>query len=440
MKRFLISLMMLVIITAFVTAGGQAEKGSSSAEKKVLEMHVLAEQDVNAYMQKVIDAYEAENPDIEIKLMPKENAAYKTAIQVAVGSDDPPDIFFVWSGEYTGKFVRNGQLADLTPAYQGAWGDLVTDATKTPFTLGGKIWAVPYSLETKMFYYNKEIFNNAGVEVPETWDDLIEAGKKIAETGVTPLIMGGVDSWQECHYISLLNQKLLGAENLDKDYNLQRERGDLFSDPRYVESLNYLKGLKDEGLFPENIATIKYETAQALFFSEKAAMMYGGTWNMAVWEGTNSAAPPDFKNKYAMFPMPKIPGGAGDQNFILGAPIGLAVSASSPYYDEAVDFLQFYTNVENQKMWVQDTSRLPAVKGAVTSDNAHEKLQWVAKYVEDASGMVGWLDTVVEISISNVYLNGLVSLMNESKSAEKVMEDVRAQAQQIQDEIGPIIY
>lgn len=437
MKRVMVAILLVLLVLSPLAAGGQSE---AAVEKKVLEMHVLAEQDVNAYMQKVIDAYESQNPEVEIKLVAKENDAYKTAIQVAVGSDDPPDIFFVWSGEYTGKFVRNGQLADLSPAYDSAWGSSITDATKTPFTLGGKIWAVPYSLESKVFYYNKEIFAEAGVSIPETWDELIAAGKKIAAKGYTPLIMGGLNSWQECHYVSLLNQKVLSASEIDKDYNLQRDRDELFSDPGYVESLGYLKGLKDEGLFPQNIATIAYETAQALFFSGKASMFYGGTWNMAVWEGTNGAAPPDFKDKYGMFAMPSIDSGRGDQGYILGAPIGLAVSSGSEYYDEAVDFLQFYTSLENQQMWVSDTKRLPSVKGAVTPSNSSEKLQWVAGYVEDATGMVGWLDTVVEISISNVYLNGLVSLMNGSKSAQQVMMEVKAQAQKVQDDIGPIVY
>jgi raffinose/stachyose/melibiose transport system substrate-binding protein len=429
--------MLMSLVLSPLAAGGQSEQKTTDT---VIEMHVLAEQDVNAYMEKVIDEYERLNPGIQIKLVAKENDAYKTAIQVAVGSDDPPDIFFVWSGEYTGKFVRNNQLADLTPAYASPWGDTITEATKTPFTLGGKIWAVPYSLESKVFYYNKEIFAEAGVTIPQTWEELIAAGKKIAAKGYTPLVMGGLNSWQECHYISLLNQKVLGADEIDKDYNLQRDREDLFSDPGYVESLTYLKGLKDEGLFPQNIASIAYETAQALFFSSQAAMFYGGTWNMAVWDGTNGAAPPDFKDSYGMFSMPAIDSGRGDHGYILGAPIGLAVSARSKNYAEAVDFLQFYTSVENQKQLVAETKRLPSVIGAVTPENASENLQWVAGYVEDATGMVGWLDTVVEISISNVYLNGLVSLMNESKSAEQVMSAVKAQAQEIQDTIGPINY
>jgi len=437
MKKIILFILMAAVIGLPIIAKGQTEEDS---DKTILEMHVLAEQDVNEFMKHVISEWETANPGYRIKLVTRENDAYKTAIQVSVGSGDPPDIFFVWSGEYAGKFVRNGQVSDLTSYYESEWGNTITDAARTPFEMGRKIWAVPYSVETKVFYYNKELFRKAGVEVPETWEDLISAGKKLDSINVIPLINGGVNAWQSCHYISLLNQKILGASKLVKDYNLQRPREELFTDPGYITALNYFKGLKDEGLFPQNIASVDYETAQALFYSERAAMFYGGSWNMAVWDGKNSAAPPEFAEKWGMFPMPVINAGAGDQGYTLGAPIGLAVSSQSEHKEAAVSFLQFFTNVENQQSFVAETARLPAVKGAVTSDNSDEKVQWMANHIENATGMVGWLDTVLEISVSNVYLNGLVSLLNGSKTPEEIMEETRNQAQIVQDEIGPILY
>lgn len=414
--------------------------GVLAKAKTTLNVWTLTEGDVNEYEQKVINAFEKAYPDIQIKLHTAENESYKTAIQVAIGSNNPPDIFFVWAGEYTGKFVRAKQVADLTKSFNSAWGKAFMKAALTPYTFGNKIYAVPYSVEAKYFFYNKVAFANQDLEAPRTWEELISDGQKLKTAGLVPIAFGVSEPWTGCHYISILNQKLVGEKTMMEDYELRNPKGKLFTNPGYVLALKKLKELQDKDLFNPSVTSVSNDMARALFFSSKSAMMFGGTWNMAVWEGINSAAPKDFKAKYGMFRMPVIKEGKGNQNYVLGAPIGFAISPKSKNLKQAQTFLQYFTSQKSQKQMVGELKRLPAVAGCVTSDNASDKLRWVSEDIEKADGMVGWLDTVLEISISNVYLNGIQAMLNGTSTPEQVMESVQKQAQKVQEQIGSIIY
>lgn len=436
MRKTVLALLVMLIGSLVVFASGQQE---ASSEQKVVELHMLAEQDVIAMVEGVIERFEADNPDITVELVTREVEAYKTAIQVAVGSGDAPDIFFVWSGEYTGKFVREGRLLDLTDYVRQGWPSEFFSATLDPFTLGESVWAIPYSLESKFLYYNTAHFDELGLDPPETWDELYTVARELNDAGYIPLTAGGSLGWQLAHYISLLNQKLLGTEHILRDYNLDRDPDELFAAPEYVEAIRMLVDLKEGGVFGPNVHALPYEAAQAQFYTGQASMFYGGTWTLAIWNGSNGLAPPEFRDQYALTSLPAVPDGAGDQGVVLGAPIGLAVSADSDVKEEAIAFLKYFTSQPNQRRVVTELNRLPATEGAVP-DDAPSELKQISDTLAEATGMVGWLDTVVEISISNVYLNGLVAALNGSMTPEEVMEGVREQAVAVQEEIGRISY
>jgi raffinose/stachyose/melibiose transport system substrate-binding protein len=446
-KRWaLVAVLILLLTVTPLFAGGQREAAAdgetSQSEQKIeLVWQTLTSDVRNRVMQEYIDAYEELHPNVSIKHVHQENDTYKTAIQVALASDDPPDIFFVWGDEYTGKLVRAGQVADMTEAFNTPWGETITEATKSQFTFGGRIYGVPRHMSSKYMYYNKEHFQQAGItELPETWAEFMDVTRQLKDAGFTPLTIGGKDSWQEAHWISLMNQKILGTEAIMDDYNLRDDPEDLFTDAGYVRALEMFKEIDDRGYFVENAHAIPRHASDALFYTEQASMIYAGTWAVSIWKGERAnTAPPEFHDKWGMFRMPAISDGQGDQNVILGAADGYAISAKTPHFDTCMDFLQFTTNMENARKWAE-IGNLSSVEGAVTPDIVSEELAWIAEDVAKASGMVGWMDTTMEASVVKVYLDGMVSVLAGDKSPTQVMEEVAAQARKVQDERGAIVY
>ncbi len=439
-KKLLVLVACLGLLApSFLFSGGEAE--TSGPEKVNLVWQTLSSDLRNGVQDEYIADFEEKNPGVRIDHIHQENDTYKTAIQVALASDDPPDMFFVWGDEYCGKLVRAGQVADLTEAYDTPWGDTITDATKTQFTFGGKIYGVPRHMSSKYFYYNKEHFQKAGInEMPQTWQEFLDICNRLKNAGFTPLTIGGKDSWQECHWISIMNQKLMGLDFIMDDYNLRRDRAKLFSDSGYVKALQMFKDLDTKGYFVDNAHAIPRHASDALFYTGQVSIIYSGTWAVQIFNGSReNTAPPEFADKWDMFRMPDITKGKGDQNVILGAADGYAISSKTPHYDICMDFMKFTTNMENAKKWAA-IGNLSSVKGAVSADLVDEKTAWIAKDVATASGMVGWMDTTMEASVVKVYLDGMVSVLAGDKSPEQVMKEVQAQAQKVQDEKGPIVY
>ena len=80
-----------------------------------LEFLWQSDQYLTPFAERTVARFEKLNPDIDINIRTYANEAYKTAIQVILTSDAPPDLFFNWAGEDTGRFVRAGLVEDLTP-------------------------------------------------------------------------------------------------------------------------------------------------------------------------------------------------------------------------------------------------------------------------------------------------------------------------------------
>ncbi|MQY69797.1 MAG: extracellular solute-binding protein [Firmicutes bacterium] len=411
-----------------------------SAEKVQLNWWVVSEPKRDECIKVIINNFQQEYPDIEVNLVSIPNDPYKTKIRVAVGSDAPPDLFEVWVGEFTGKFVRAGQVLDITDYLTGAWRESLGGAV-TVLTYDERIYGVPHCLQVKYMFYIRSVFDEVGVRVPQTWDEFLNVCAKLKAAGYIPIAQGNLNRWPGCHWISILNQKIVGEDQIFKDYNLQGSPEDLFTAEAYVEALAKLLSLQEKGFFSKGMNAMTQSEARALFLVEQAAMFYGGTWQLVTFGGAAGEVEPGWIDGLSAFRFPDIPEGLGNQDYILGAPGGMVVSSKTKYPEEVISLLRYFSSVESQKLWAKTTNELTVVKGTTTEETAPFALQIeLARDTAEASGMIGWLDTVLEISVSTDYLNGIQAMLNYTMTPEQVMEMVRETAQLVQSQIGPITY
>lgn len=96
---------------------GEATSATAPAtgEKQTLDLWFNSDETFNQFNEKVVADFEAANPDIDIVYSPYANEAYKTTLQVAIGSGDPPDILFNWAGDDTGRFAPRRQSTGSDP-------------------------------------------------------------------------------------------------------------------------------------------------------------------------------------------------------------------------------------------------------------------------------------------------------------------------------------
>lgn len=135
--------------------------------------------------QKVADAFMAEHPDIKVEIMGEPWNDYFTKMQTLWASGDAaaiPDVLFLWP---TPRYAAEGVLEDLTPYIESAGYDLndYWPALLESASYDGKVYGFPRDIGLEVLYYNKDIFDEVGVEYPTdawTWDDLAAAAEKLS--------------------------------------------------------------------------------------------------------------------------------------------------------------------------------------------------------------------------------------------------------------------
>ena len=92
-----------------------ADSGNSGDVKVIKLFHRFPDDPCNSFIESKLAEYESLHPDIKFEVTSAQNQPYKEKIKVVVGSDECPDIFFSFCGEFSERFIREGLLLDLTP-------------------------------------------------------------------------------------------------------------------------------------------------------------------------------------------------------------------------------------------------------------------------------------------------------------------------------------
>src|SRR5580692_9225992 len=149
--------------------------------------------------QQAATAFHAAHPNVTIQVEPLQNEAFTTKVPPALASSNPPDIYQQWGGGQEATQIPSGKVADLTKLSSG-WIGQVGSAAQA-WQVNGKQYGVPYDLHTVGFWYRKDLFAKAAMELQGDWDPGVMApltsDKKLnSELGWFPFpaITGGAGS------------------------------------------------------------------------------------------------------------------------------------------------------------------------------------------------------------------------------------------------------
>ncbi|SDE23118.1 raffinose/stachyose/melibiose transport system substrate-binding protein [Paenibacillus sp. UNCCL117] len=422
----LMSALMILLLAAACSNGNDAGKAAGEtgdAGKVTLQFfHRWPNEPFNGYFNSVIKEFQDKNPNIKIEVISALNDQYKQKINVVLANENPPDIFFSWAGEYGEKFAREGKALDLTSYYADdkTWSEQIMPSAIEPFTKDGKTFAVPLMVSTKLFYYNKTVFNKLGLQPPATWSQFMQVLTKLkAESGLTPLAVGNKAPWVAGAYMTSLNARLVPGDVLTKDYAAATGE---FTHPGYVQAIQ-----KFQELMPymnDQPNAISFEEERNMFINQQAVISYEETSGFRFFK--------DLPFEWGFFQMPAIEGGAGDPNIMTGAPEGFMISAKTKHPKEAMAFLKFLTSKENGVKYVKDTNYASAVKGAINAETSpHPLMIEAANKIIEAKSMAQWVDTLMDSRVSQVYLAAMQEVLNNKKTPEQVMKEVQDIAKQV---------
>mgnify|MGYP000623542684 CR=1 FL=1 len=328
----------LAAITIAATAGlalsgcaGAAGPSSDSSDegKTVLSVSVWNYEGTPEF-KALFDAYEEANPDIDIEPVDILADDYAEKVTTMLAGGDTTDVLTMKNVTDYSRYANRGQLLEINDVVDGL------DKDNTPaladFDLDGNYFAAPYRQDFWLLYYNKDLFDAAGIEYPEnlTWDEYAETAKQLSgETGGQKVY----GTYQ--HYWRSVIQAIAAAQN---DGDLVGGDYSFFKD-QYEMTLD----LQSSG------ATLDWATAQSqqtsyrtMFETGQAAMMPMGSWYIAGVLAAQKEGKTDVN--WGLAPMPQIAAGGDVTTF--GSPTAFAVNKNAEHSDEAKEFLAWATGEE----------------------------------------------------------------------------------------------
>jgi len=308
-------------------AGGQ--------KVKLRVVTITTDENRNRIMEEFIKPGLAEAlPHIEVEFEPGgggEDMANK--LKTFNASGDMPDVFWSDAGYFT-PLKSTGSIMDLTEAITK---DGFIDKYAIPEALkhiDGKIYSISSGADayfTPVIFYHKDLFEQAGVQVPATFDELIAVAKKLKDQGIVPAVTPGKDGWGPKLF---LLQQMIQIGDPQAMIELVSNRTD-FDNPSVRAGAARIERLGKGGGFPAGVANLGYGPAIEMFTAKKAAMYFMFTWelpNLAKDENVDFFPFPPASDKY-------------DPNQYVqfwGSPVnGYAVSAHTKHPEEAVQLAEY---------------------------------------------------------------------------------------------------
>jgi raffinose/stachyose/melibiose transport system substrate-binding protein len=331
------------------------------AETDITILHVNNNVAATTLWDKIAADYEKEHPGTKVQFKYLENEAFKAKLPTMLQSDDSrPSAFYSWGGGVMQAQDKAGFLKDISTDVAATENNLASTADEA-FKVDGKTVGVPYEVGEVAFFYNKKLFEKAGVKAEDikTWDDFLGAVKKLKASGITPIVVGAGEKWPMHFYYSYLVMRL-GGEHALADAKAGKDGG--FKNATFVEAGERLRELAALEPFQPGYLQTSHAQSAGIFGDGKAAMDLMGQWVLGMQGPSSTSGKGLAPEDIGIFSFPILPGGKGKPTDILGGINGFLVTKTAP--KETVDFLNFFSQENYAKEAAATGGYIPVYKGA----------------------------------------------------------------------------
>lgn len=388
--------------------------------------HISTKDPALSDWQKMADDYMAEHPNVTIEITVLENEAFKTKLTTVLQSGEVPDIFQSWGGGTLKEQIDAGLLKDITPDLDAdgeAWRSTFAPGALAVFSSDGKNYGVPWDMGMVGWWYNKDLFEQAGItEVPTTWEGFLESVQMLKDAGITPISLGEGDTWTGMHIWSYLATRIGG----EAAFTAAANRTGSFTDPAFVQAGEELMKLIELDPFQDGYLGATHDEMQATFGNGKAAMELSGQWAPSV-QKANSADQEGVKN-LGMFNFPAVGGGAGKISDVIGGGNGFAIGKDAE--PEAIDFVKYLTSQQNQTIIAASGTGIPVVNGA-ESGLTDPNLLLVQQSFAQAEYFQLYYDQILPSAMGGVINDAVQKLFAGTATPAEVAAEIEAGAQDL---------
>ena len=290
--------------------------------------------DIDIWNETIIPAFNQAYPDIKVTFNPIPPTEYNSAVNAKFAGGTAGDLISCRPFDASLELYKQGNLAPLNDL-KGM--DNFSDVAKSAWQTddGSVTFCLPMASVIHGFIYNKEAFEEVGVEVPKTREEFYAALDKFKEDGsYIPMAMGTADQWEA----ATMGFQNVGANHWKGEAGRKAliDGSAKFTDKPYVDTFAEIASWKN--YLPDGYEAISYPDAQNLFTLGRAAVYPAGSWDISLF---NSQA--DFA--FGAFP-PPAPAGSETCYISDHTDIGMGMNANTTNSAEARLFLEWMAGTE----------------------------------------------------------------------------------------------
>ena len=421
-RKVLLVLLVVLLCSQFLFAGGRSA-GGTSAQGKVVTLLVDKDFDLSG-TEAVMRAIESQlgiRTEVEVRMGGTEG---DNIVKTRLATGSMSDIFIYNTGSLFQALNPSQTLYDITNEPYTA---SISDDFKNAVTLNGRVYGAPQgSTMAGAILYNKAIYRELGLSVPHTWNDFIANCEKIQAAGKTAVIASLRDTWTSQLYLLGDNYNVKAAyPTWPQDYTANRAK--------YATTPAALRGFQKTAdirpyLNRDYLAT-NYDQAV-----EKLAMGEGAHWAMLT-QALSSVANA-YPNKIDDIGVFGVPGdNPNNHGITVWTSNGIYINKNSPQLELAKQWVAFYVSQEGLRIYSQ--ARKPdgpfSIKNVTLPDTVYEGVKEMQPYFNQ-----GRADVALEFespikgpNLEQILVEVMTGSMTPAQAAALYDEDVAKQAIQL---------
>ncbi|MDO4339278.1 MAG: extracellular solute-binding protein [Eubacteriales bacterium] len=422
MKKRMAKIVSLALTAAMVVPT-TAQIVAAEDDKEIVYWNIATESPDKDIVEAAVEKFNAETESgYTVTSVPTQNDTYKEKLVVAMSSGECPDMYSSWSGGPMFEYIDSGFAQPIDDLYEASEiKDKLLDSALAQATYNDHIYAIPYlNVSLAGIFYNKDMFEEYGLEEPTTLAELENICATLKENGITPFALANGSKWTGSMYFMSLAARYGGLEPFQ---NAVAGEGS-FTDDCFIKAGEKIQEWVNAGYFPEGVNSLSEDDGQAkqLMYQETAGMLLCGSW----YTGTFASDSEEFYQKIGWFPFPAIEDSDADATIQIGT-VGdqfISFNCEGDKLAAAFECAEQHLSDEVTEITFANNKIAPINEAAdkITDPVVAE----IFEAAQNASEIQLWYDQYLPPAVASAHLDGLQEVFGLTKTPQEAQESMQA--------------
>lgn len=337
-----------------------------------------------------------------------------------MAANEPVDIFLTYEKSFLEPFVNAGKVLDLTPYLEAdpEWRASFSEDVLSPFTYADRVYGIPTQTTACVVFYNREIFAEAGVSVPQTYEEFLDVCETLKAQGIVPLSIG----WKVTPWIygQFFQQVLVSTSEPSTFADLCS--GALpWNCEAMLRAAEEVQSMVRAGFFQEQPGGIDFNQPFPSYTEGETAMYYQPQWScVSIHESGLCGVTGTFAFPGTTEANSGIAVGSVDTSF--------AIANTCENKEAAVDFLKYLTSDAVTQRLLYEQQQIPATNVDIDMERLCPVLADSIQTVSQLALQTPWFDRVVGSALGNEYNNACLDIFS-GADARATLDELQRFAQ-----------